>query len=379
MAITPRQLNIQAAYVQDAYQALEDELIKLMIRQLSMPTKVRLSQETALRWQLEKMDQLKMLNHQTIKEIVSKTSAYSYEQMRKLIVDMGFQVVDEFDQQVRRNIAKVLPNRMEDVLESIFNQQWLEVDNHVNQTLISTNYPNNPLFKGYQQVLNDTVTKLSAGLFTPDQAFRRSIYEWVQKGIMSSFIDKAGREWSLERYVRMVLRTTTHRVFQDLRLKRGLEYGIVTAIMSEHHAARPACAHIQGGWVLLVPVSDAPEHLRHLKSIFDYGYGEPGGTQGINCMDRLYIQIYDPSIKLEKKYTPEEAMENAELVAKQRKMEVAIRHAKKGLNAAIELDEKQDISHFKSLIRKRQSALRTFINEHNSILRRDYSREAVYS
>ncbi|OTN76734.1 hypothetical protein A5886_001813 [Enterococcus sp. 8G7_MSG3316] len=379
MSITPKQLDIQAAYIQDAYMALEDELIKMLIRQLNAPTRTLLTKSTQLRWKLEKMNQLNMLNDKTITEIVEQTSSYSYEQMRKLVIDMGFEVVKDFDGQVYKQTGSVLVNGMEDTLESIFNQQWLEIDNHVNQTLINTNYPNNPLSKAYQQVLNDIVAKVTTGLITPEEAFRKGIYEWVDRGIMSSFIDKGGREWSLERYVRMVLRTTTHRTFNDLRLKRGLEHGIVTAIMSEHPAARPACAHIQGGWVLLVPTAEAPAELQHIKSIHDHGYGTPSGTQGINCMHRLYIQIYDPMIVIEKKYNAKEAIDNAEIVAKQRKMEVAIRNAKKRLNAAKELGDKEGELYFSKLVRKRQASLREYIAEHKTLLHRDYSREQVYS
>ncbi|EPH89338.1 hypothetical protein D922_03572, partial [Enterococcus faecalis 06-MB-DW-09] len=58
---------------------------------------------------------------------------------------------------------------------------------------------------------------------------------------------------------------------------------------------------------------------------------------------------------------------------------VAIRRAKRQLNAAMTIDNKEDVQHFKQLIRRRQGALRVFINEHDQLLRRDYSREQVYS
>ncbi|EPB3092484.1 phage minor capsid protein [Enterococcus faecium] len=379
MSITPRQLEIQASHIQDAYMALEDELTRMLIKVLNQPTRTSLNQNNSLFWKIEKMSQLNMLNTRTLQNIANQTRNYSYEQLQKIIIDSGHQIVGELDQQIYQQTGQVLPNTIDNLLESLFNQQWLELDNHVNQTLINTNYPNNSLSQAYQQVLNDTVAKVTTGLMTPEQALRSAIYEWSERGIMSSFVDKSGRRWSLERYVRTVLRTTTHRTYQDARLKRGLEHGIVTALMSEHHAARPACAPIQGGWVLLVPKEDAPEELQHLSSIYDHGYGEPGGTQGVNCMHRLYIQMYDPELAIEKKYDQEQAMRNAEIVSKQRRMEAAIRNAKKQLNAANALGNKEDIKHFRQLVRKRQSAIRTLISEYKEILHRDYSREAVFS
>lgn len=373
---------IKASYVQDAYMAMEDEIMKMLVRQLNKPTRTPLTEDNAFRWKIEKMQQLKLLSQQSLQQLVNETSQYSYDQLRKIIVDMGFEVVSDIDKDLTKQTGKEPPPRTEidNVMESYFNQQWRDLDNHVNQTLIDTNYPDNRLAKMYQQVLNDTVAKIIGGAKTQQQALRESIYAMVEKGVMTTFVDKGGREWSLERYVRMVLKATTHRVYQDLRLKRGLEHGIVTALMSSHMAARPHCAHIQGGWVLLVRTEDAPEELRHIPSIYDHGYGEPDGTQGINCRHRLYIQIYDPDLDVHmKQYDPKQAIDNADLVAKQRRMEVAIRRAKRQLNAAITIENKEDVQHFKQLIRRRQGALRIFINEHDQLLRRDYSREQVYT
>ena len=382
MAITPNQLDIEASYIQDAYMAMEAEIMRMLVKHLKMPTRMPLNEDNAFHWKIEKMQQLNLLNQQSLQQLVNETSQYSYDQLREIIVDMGVEVISDLDQNLSQQTGKEPPSRTEidNVMESYLNQQWRDLDNHVNQTLIDTNYPNNPLAKMYQQVLNDTVAKIIGGTKTPQQALRESIYAMVEKGVMTTFVDKAGREWSLERYVRMVLKTTTHHVYQDLRLKRGLEHGIVTAIMSSHMAARPHCAHIQGGWVLLVRKEDVPEGLRHISSIYDHGYGEPDGTQGINCRHRLYIQIYDPDLDIHmKQYNPKQAIDNADLVAKQRRMEVAIRRAKRQLNAATTMDNKEDVLHFKQLVRRRQAALRTFINEHDQLLRRDYSREQVYS
>ncbi|MGG5310702.1 phage minor capsid protein [Enterococcus sp. DIV1304_2] len=382
MAITPNQLDIEASYIQDAYMSMEDEIMRMLVKHLKMPTRMPLNEDNAFHWKIEKMHQLNLLNQQSLQQLVNETSQYSYDQLRKIIVDMGFEVISDLDKNLSQQTGKEPPSRTEidNVMESYLNQQWRDLDNHVNQTLIDTNYPNNPLAKMYQQVLNDTVAKIIGGTKTSQQALRESIYAMVEKGVMTTFVDKSGREWSLERYVRMVLKTTTHRVYQDLRLKRGLEHGIVTALMSSHMAARPHCAHIQGGWVLLVRKEDVPEGLRHISSIYDHGYGEPDGTQGINCRHRLYIQIYDPDLDIHmKQYNPKQAIDNADLVAKQRRMEVAIRRAKRQLNAATTMDNKEDVLHFKQLVRRRQAALRTFINEHDQLLRRDYSREQVYS
>ena len=76
--------------------------------------------------------------------------------------------------------------------------------------------------------------------------------------------------------------------------------------------------------------------------------------------------------------TPEEAQANAEIVAKQRRLEVAVRKAKQSLSAAETLGDKEGIERFSQLIRKRQGAIRELISKNESLLHRDYSREFVH-
>ncbi|OFI48827.1 hypothetical protein BG261_05405 [Floricoccus tropicus] len=382
MAITQRQLDIRSSYIQDSYMALEDELMKQLIERLTSKTYVELTQDTVLQWQIEKLQQLGMLNLETISDIAKKNINLSEEQLKKLIVDDGYEINSQANQEMANlmNATPVPWTELDQVLNQYFESQWLGLDNHINQTLLTTNYQNSWMVKKYQQVLNDVVAKSLTGFITPQQALKQSIYELVSKGIETDLIDRGGNPWSLERYVRTVLQATTNRVYNDLRLERGKEYGIVTALMSTHMAAREQCSHIQGGWVLLVPTYEAPEEFQYIKSIYDYGFGEPSGTRGINCKHRFYLAV--PGVNtnnMPKPPSPEEAQKNAEIVAKQRRLEVSIRDAKKKLKAAELMDDKVNIDRFSNLIRKRQSALRIHIKDNDKLLHRDYIREKIYS
>lgn len=381
MAVTPHQMSIKGGYIQDAYQALEDELIDMLIKRISSRTMTELSEDNIFQWQLEKMRDLHLMNDKTIKKLVDKTAKYSKKQLKELITKQGY----EFNTLANRELAQsagvevVEWTDLDMILEQYFDSQWLELDNHINQTLINTNYQYNPLAKAYQQVLNDTVAKTLTGFQTSEKAMKRAIYDMVEKGLSSSLVDKAGREWSLERYVRTVVKSTTRHVYNDLRTERAInQYDIVTALMSSHAAAREACAPIQGKFVLMVPTNEAPEEYRSLPSVYDYGWKEPAGTNGINCNHRFYSMLPMKETGIPKPPTVKEAEANAKTVAKQRQMEVAIRKAKKQLNAAEILDDKEGVDHFKTLIRKRQGALRQLIND-NDILHRERGREQVYS
>ncbi len=58
------------------------------------------------------------------------------------------------------------------------------------------------------------------GLKTHEKAVKDNVYKMVDMGVKSGFVDKAGREWSMEAYSRTVVQTTSHRTFNDLRLQR---------------------------------------------------------------------------------------------------------------------------------------------------------------
>ena len=380
MAITPKQLDIKGAYIQDAYMAMESELIEMLIKRLNAKSTFELSTDNVFQWQLEKMQQLGMMNMDDIAAITEKTTSVVKEQLKDMIVKAGYEIGIEANEEFANLMnAEVKPwTNLDQILNGYFDSQWLDLDNHVNQTLISTNY-NNPLARMYQQTLNDTVAKVITGFQTPEKAFRSAIYEMVDKGIASEFIDKGGNVWSIERYVRTVIKATTQRVFNDLRLERSKEYGIVTALVSTHAAARDACSHIQGDWVLTVRTADAPPEFQHIKSIYDYGYGKPEGTRGINCRHRFYPGV--PGINknnMPEPPSPQEAQANAEIVAKQRRLEVSIRKAKQSLKAAETLGAKEDVARFGQLVRNRQGALRQLIKDNDKILTRDYSREFVH-
>jgi hypothetical protein len=149
--------------------------------------------------------------------------------------------------------------------------------------------------------------------------------------------------------------------------------------MSSHAAARDACALIQGKFVLMVPTNEAPPEYQYLPSVYDYGWKEPAGCNGINCNHRWYSMLPTDDIGIPSPPKPKVAQENAKTVAKQRRMESSIRKAKKQLRAAELLDDKVGQEYFRNLIRKRQGALRQLIDDNKDLLHRSYGRESVHS
>ena len=98
--------------------------------------------------------------------------------------------------------------------------------------------------RAYQAILKQSNPRIQTGLKTHEKAVRDNVYKMVDMGIKSGFVDKAGREWSMEAYSRTVIQSTSHRTFNDLRLKRMEDFDCVTALMSSpSSSSRSLCAN----------------------------------------------------------------------------------------------------------------------------------------
>ncbi|MCV2505659.1 phage minor capsid protein [Melissococcus plutonius] len=376
--LTPKDMQNQADKISDIYSALEDSIFKRIIQVLSNSRYSEVTQNNVLLWQAEQLKKMGMLNHQVI-ELLANETKKSQKEIEQLIQKNGYTIVNQIDRQLEKIMHKEVPvtKEIENMLDSLVNQTFLDLNNNVNQTLITTNYGENRVSRVFQEIIKKSTLEVISGLKTHEKAIRDNVYKWVDNGINSSFIDRAGHEWSMETYTRMVINTTSHRTYNDLRLKRMKDFDCVTARMSSHACARKACAYIQGQVVNVVPMSDDRANA-YYDSIYNHGYGEPNGTQGINCKHILYPFVPDVNTNNELKIDPEEAIKNGEIQQKQRKFEQDIRHQKKRLLVAQELDDETMQSKCQAVILAKQKALRELISSHE-FLNRDYNREQIQS
>ncbi|MCO5442026.1 phage minor capsid protein [Enterococcus faecium] len=377
--ITPEKMQKTANSIINIYSELEDRIFTIIIKALKHSRFQDVAKEDVLLWQVNQLSKMGTLNDKVIDLLASYTGE-TQEAIEQLIKGNGVKIVDEIDRELERMVHKSIPvsDDVNKILDSLVRQTFQDLNNNVNQTLITTNFNENTVIRAYQAILKQSTIESMTGLKTHEKAVKDNVYKMVDMGIKSGFVDKAGREWSMEAYSRTVVQTTSHRTFNDLRLQRMEDFDCVTAFMSSHPAAREACAPIQGGWVLTVPKNEAPEEFKHLPSIYDHGYGEPSGTQGINCTHILYPGRPDVNTNNQPRYDPEEVQRNAEIQQKQRRLERDIRYQKKRMNAALELEDPETVQMCKQVIANKQKQLRELINEHEFLVR-DYSREQVQS
>ena len=371
-----------ASKTSDYYQELEVQIFKLIIDALQKGDYKHVDQNDVVMWQAQQLSKINQLNHQVIK-LLSKKDGISQKAIEDMVKFHGMAIADEIDSQLERLTNKDIgvSDEVKLLVSGIAQQTWTDLQNNVNESLVSRNYGQSAVTKAYRQVLTESTTATVTGLMTHADAVESAMYRVVDKGLPTNLTDKAGRNWSLEGYTRMVVNTTVNRTFSEVRLQRMSDFDMHLALMSSHPNSRPDCAPIQGHVVNLVPASD-PTFNPHYDSIFNHGYGEPSGTQGINCRHILFP--YEPGVSEnhQPQYDPDEAIKNGKLVQQQRARERAIRDAKKRLAVAEQLGDEKMISQTKTLLSARQAKLRQFISDTNAgkdppILTRDYTREKI--
>lgn len=271
--ITPHQLDIWAQEIADLYNSLEGEIIRIIIKRLNS------GYRDITMWQAQKLQELRLFNND-VARYVSKVTGIAEIVITNMFEEAGKRMVDDVDTAMSVAFEKQpLPSNLDQVMRGYRNQVWSEIDNYVNQTLISTNYGYGTVGKAYTDVLNRTTAMFNSGLYTFEQSLERSIIELAQKGIDSYFVDRGGHTWSLERYVRTVLKSTLANTYDEIRKERMADYGVHTVIVTSHIGARAQCAKIQGNVVDLRRPEELPPNWPY-RSIYDPYWGAEYGTAG---------------------------------------------------------------------------------------------------
>ena len=373
--ITPHQLDLWSQEMADLYNSLEWEIIKIIINRLNRGHK------DITMWQAQKLQELRLFNND-VARYVSEVTNVAETTITNMFEVAGKRMIDDVDAAMSQAFErKPYPEYLNQVMRGYRNQVWSEIDNYVNQTLITTQYGYGTVGKAYTDVLNRTTAMFNTGLYTFEQSLERSVMELAQKGIDSMFVDRGGHTWSLERYVRTVLKSTLGNTYDEIRKERMAEYDIHTVVVTSHAGARKACSIIQGNVVDLREMHELPDDWPY-RSIYDpyWGadYGEPGGHMGVNCR-HMHIPFI-PGVNTNNQPHYDEKLN--ERVAKatdtQRRIEREIVKYKKNLMVAEELGS-ENASYWRSMVSRRQKAMREHIKENSDYLSRNYKREKVYT
>ncbi|MGX6979110.1 phage minor capsid protein [Vagococcus elongatus] len=360
-------LNWHSADLINRYEAIELEIFKQIANRLKSR-----GTEGINEWYLERMAETRLFDSKLYQELAEVTGM-SEELIKKAVEETARQSHKDIDYYLKQALPVTEEmNNLDQIMKAYQDQVFINLNNYVNQTLISTMFGEGPIMKMYENVLNDTMASFASGNITLKQAIEKSILDWASKGIPSAFIDRGGHTWSLERYVDVVMRSTLNRVYNQVRTDRMDEFGVHTVKMSSLYDAAPRCAHCQGQVLDMRPIvlndSEYP-------SIYEFGYGEASGTLGINCRHSIFPFIPGVNIDREPTINPEEAIERSKVRDKQREIERRIRKTKKNVIVLKELNS-SSVEKYQLLLRKQQAEMRKLLAGADW-LSRNYGREKV--
>lgn len=373
MAVTPNNIDRWSENVAKLYESLEGEIIRIIARRLKK------GYEDITYWQAQKLQELRMFNTEVVR-LLSKVTKIGESEIKRMFEEAGKGIVQDIDKAVPFP-KKPMPSNLDAIIAGFFNQAWGDIDNLVNQTLITTHYGVGTAQRAYQGVLNQTAAMFNSGLYTFEQSLERAIMELAQKGIDSGLIDRGGHRWSLEGYVRNVLKSTLGNTYNTVRKDRLADYGIYTVVVTSHIGPRSACSKIQGNVVDLRRPEELPENWPY-RSIYDpyweADYGAPGGHRGVNCRHMHIPFIPGVSVNNQPKYDARLNERVREARDKQRRLERDIVKYKKNLMIAEALGS-DSADYWRMMVRRKQKAMREHIERHSKYLSRNYAREKVYT
>lgn len=372
--LNDEQLMLDASQVADIYHQLTLDLFDQVIDRIKERGSASLEENPYI-WQLEKMNEMGLLNDDNVK-LISDRSGIAEEQLRHVIQNEGYKVYKDTKQQLLEATGggSFAGNSLiQTNLAAYVNQAMGDIDNLINTTLPMS------VRKVYQSIVQESVAKVVTGLTTSDKAISDTVMKWAEKGFYG-FTDSQGKNWKADTYARQVIKSTAWRVYREVRMAPAEELGIDTFYYHKKATAREMCAPLQHQ---IVTTGVAREvNGERVLALADYGYGHPAGCQGINCTHEMTPYIpgvnYKPDLPdYLKDLTPEEAIENANVQAKQRALERSIRQSKEFLHVAEKLGDSELIDKYKSKVRIQQGAMRDYLKQH-SFLHRDYAREKYY-
>lgn len=366
--LNDQQLMLMADNVSDIYRQLCNDLFDNVVERLHDRGTYYLEKQPYL-WQLEKMADVGMLNDYNVK-LIAERSGIAEELIRDIIENEGYKVYKDTHEQLNSNAYDYTV--MKDLI-SYSNQAINDVHNLINTTLPKS------VQATYKDIIETTVAKVVTGMATHQSALDETIMKFQQRGFYG-YTDKAGRRQRADAYARTVIKTTVRRTFNEMRMRPAQELGIDTFYYSIKAAAREMCAPIQNQ-IVTTGQARTEEGVK-IYALDDYGYGKPGGCQGINCGHTMTPFIpganYMPDIDDDlKDLTEEQAIENANIQSKQRAMERAIRNSKEQLHVAELMHNDELTDKYKTRLRDQKRALKSYIDDH-PFLYRDENRERYY-
>lgn len=210
----------------------------------------------------------------------------------------------------------------------------------------------------YRRIITEASGQELTGAMTRAQVVQRSLDRFADQGV-TAFVDKRGRQWEMQAYADMAVRTVTHHASTQGHLDSLAARGRDLVIVSDHKGECPSCRPWEG---MVLSISGEDPERQSVEQARSGGLEHPG------CRHRYGIYIPGVTRPME----PQGKPEDYEHIQRQRAMERGIRQAKRRAAVATTPEAKAKAD---ALVKARQKQLREHVAEHG--LKRRNDREQV--
>lgn len=228
----------------------------------------------------------------------------------------------------------------------------------------------------FKRSVDKALLETRLGTMTEQQAVVSVVQELSRKGITAATYEREGKpiRMSLEPYMRRLIRTEFIQTAANSNLTMGEELGAKHYYVSQHLGARDKGIGHENheSWQNGVYTEE------ELYSVC--GLGEVTGLSGINCRHLMFPHFKGVSPPPPPKINTEENNRVYELNQEQRRLENAIRHKKREINALSKLDTPEameEVARQKKVLKNRQKKIRDLVKDNEDVLTRRYDREKV--
>ncbi len=390
--MTPNEILAISEPIEAIYQRTIDELLINIARHFEIS-----GWERTRYWEIKKLSEMGALTKESA-AIIAKNTQMVPAEIEKAFIEVSQKACLDIDPQLREAAAKGIlqnPNTtpqtsvMMRTMVQAYVDQAVDTANMVNTTMLEstrqvylkgvTTAVNEAVLQEAKETLEAGALSVVTGVETRSRAIRKAMNVMASTGI-TGFYDKAGRSWSADAYVAMVIRTTAHNTAIQSIKTRQMEFGGGDVFqVSTHAGARPLCFPYQGrffSWSGRGVFTDGAGRKHEYLYIEDSSYGEPAGLFGINCGHHPIPMIEGFSYPQEgPTETEEENAKEYEESQRQRQYERDIRAAKRDLEMAKASGDPVAIKQAEQKVAQKQANMRAFTKETGRPRR--YDREAI--
>ena len=352
--LTPNEVLILSEPVEQMYADCASQLLINIARHFTMD-----GLSTAQEWRIRRLAEMGQLTRECVR-IIARTTGQSEETIRATLERAAGMSLADLEDLMERAVkaGKIsgagelfASSRVRSVLDAMTTNAQNSM-NLVNTTMLRSTLDSyraaiTQVFnlEEAQAILNQAAGSVALSVEARRDAVRQAIKGLADKGI-TGYVDKAGRNWTPEAYVNMVVRTTVHNTSIEVEKERAADYDVNTFQISLKTPARPLCAPYIG-WICswdgtTGTFTDLYGREYTLHSIYETSYGEPAGIFGINCGHDPITVVDGFSIIRDEPLNPEQQEKNAEVYQETQTMRSLERDVRKLKTEALAYNAAED-------------------------------------